>query len=588
MFHYGTNFVKNLYFCAITPVRLMSVYTILLTLALIVSSPSAEPASIPDGNPALDALYVDAVQLYSERNYEKARPLFEAIVGKDTSRDGAWYYLGLCYAFEGKTDAAIKCLKNSITLDGGNYWYRNALAAVYRTLGEEELLISTYEDIVKDFPEKPDAFFDLLALYMKKERYDDALLALDEIESRNGPTDESTRTRYDLLRRKGETDAALKILTDYNEKFSSPSVLALTGEYYLEDYEDSLALARFNEALELDADYVPALLGRAEAYRTARRYKDYFDAIGDFMDRENVPPSIKGAYMKNVTRSLDPKFIRTHLEEFDTVTQKSLAAHPADSSVLSVAAIYYYASDRKEKALELIKKAADAYPDNPRFTANRIQLLSEAGRWEEARAVADSAYRHFHEVAFLEFSNSASYQLKDFDAIIRNCENLLLLRKDSDEIRTGCYSIIGDAYYQKGDWRNAFKAYDKALKINPDYVPVLNNYAYYLSIRGTKLKKAYSMSKKTVEAEPDNATYLDTFAWILHLQGKNLEAKPVLKHAMLYGGKESAVILDHYAEVLFALGEKDLAEVYWNMAKNRNRGGEIPDLDERIAKRLGK
>ena len=570
----------------LTPIRYMSIYTVFIALALFFASPSASGER--DGNPAIDALFVDAVQLYSDRNYDKALPLFDAIVSSDPFRDAAWYYLGLCYAFQGKTDAAIKSLKNAITLDAGNYWYRNALAAVYRTLGEEELLISTYEGIVRDFPDKSDAFFDLLSLYMKQGKYDEALSALDEIESRNGPTDESARTRYDILRRKGETDAALKVLTDYNEKFSSPSVLSTTGEYYLEDYEDSLALSCFQEALELDSDYIPALLGRAEAFRTARRYNDYFDAIGDFMDRESVPASIKSAYMKNVTRSLDPKFIRTHLKEFDAVTDRSIAAHPADSSVLSVAAVYYYASDRKEKALELITTAAEAYPDSPGLTANRIQLLSENGRWEEARDVSDAAYKHFHEVAFLEFSNSASYQLKDFDAIIRNCENLLILRKDSDEIRTGCYSIIGDSYYQKGDFRNAFKAYDKALKINPDYVPVLNNYAYYLSLKGKKLKKAYNMSKKTVEAEPDNSTYLDTFGWILHLQGKDVEAKPVFKHAMLYGAKESAVCLDHYAEVLFALGEKDLAEVYWNMAKSRNRNGEVPDLDERVAKRLGK
>ena len=109
-------------------------------------------------------------------------------------------------------------------------------------------------------------------------------------------------------------------------------------------------------------------------------------------------------------------------------------------------------------------------------------------------------------------------------------------------------------------------SYDQTLKINPDYAPVLNNYAYYLSLEGKQLKKAYTMSKKTIEQEPDNATYLDTFAWILHLMGRDLEAKPFFKHAMLYGGKESAVILEHYAVVLEALGENDTAGVYRNMA----------------------
>ena len=35
---------------------------------------------------------------------------------------------------------------------------------------------------------------------------------------------------------------------------------------------------------------------------------------------------------------------------------------------------------------------------------------------------------------------------------------------------------------------------------------------------------------------------------------------------MLYGGKESRDILEHYATVLEALGEKDLATIYFNQA----------------------
>jgi hypothetical protein len=66
--------------------------------------------------------------------------------------------------------------------------------------------------------------------------------------------------------------------------------------------------------------------------------------------------------------------------------------------------------------------------------------------------------------------------------------------------------------------------------------------------------------------------------------GRPEEAKPYFKHAMLYGGKDSPVILDHYAEVLYALGEYDMAFVYWNLAKQKNVD-EIPDLNERIERR---
>ena len=131
------------------------------------------------------------------------------------------------------------------------------------------------------------------------------------------------------------------------------------------------------------------------------------------------------------------------------------------------------------------------------------------------------------------------------------------------------YSALGDLCHLKGDQKTAFDYYEKALKINPEYVPVLNNYAYYISERyptpvkkvPKDLRKALEMSRKTIEKEPDNATYLDTYAWILHLMGMDLEAKAHFKHAMIYGGKESGVILRHYATVLQALGD-ELASVY--------------------------
>jgi len=177
-----------------------------------------------------------------------------------------------------------------------------------------------------------------------------------------------------------------------------------------------------------------------------------------------------------------------------------------------------------------------------------------------------AAFEHFGELGFLDYANMANYQLKDYDAIIRNCQYLLSHYPKDKQLCLSAWSMMGDALHEKGQEKQAYAAYEKALRLDPNYAPVLNNYAYYLSLQGKKLKKAYTMSKKTVEAEPDNATYLDTFAWILHLMGRDLEAKPFFKHAMLYGGKESAVILRHYATVLEALGENDTAKVYRNQA----------------------
>jgi len=91
------------------------------------------------------------------------------------------------------------------------------------------------------------------------------------------------------------------------------------------------------------------------------------------------------------------------------------------------------------------------------------------------------------------------------------------------------------------------------------------------------------MSKKTIDAEPQNPTYLDTFGWILHVMGRHQEAKAIFRQVMMYGGRElGAEVLDHYAEVLFALKEYDLAFVYWEQAKAREKN---PELEKKITLR---
>ena len=529
---------------------------------------------------------MDAVALYNNRAYTQSRTLLQTLSKAAPDNDAVWYYLGLDEAMLGNADAAVSHLRKAVELDPHNYWYKRRLADLYRAMGEEEMVVQMLESILSEFPDKTEVQYDLLNLYLRQEKFDEALKALDDIEKLSGPGEQIARTRYDILRQLGRGEEAIAALEDFNDRFTSPSVLSMMGDYYLSEYNDSLALACYEEALQTQGDYVPALLGKSEVYRTTRRYPEYFAVIDSFIDNDNVPVEAKGMYVANLTRSLDPKLITLHRDGFDAMVDHLRQRHPSDSTVLSTAGGYYYATGRLDQGIDCFRTSADLYPSSLTQTASCIQILMMAERWEEVRDRSIDAFNRFQELGFMEYLNLADYNLKDYDSIIKNCRYMAAREPKNTELVKSSWAQIGDMYHLKGDSKSAYKAYDKVLKMDPNYAPVLNNYAYYLSEEGKKLKKAYTMSKKTVEAEPDNATYLDTFAWILHLMGKDLEAKPFFKHAMLYGGKDSAVMLDHYAEVLYALGEYDLAQVYWGQAKARNTGGEVPDLDTRVAERL--
>ena len=290
-------------------------------------------------------------------------------------------------------------------------------------------------------------------------------------------------------------------------------------------------------------------------------------------DRDATPAG-KAEYLQAVFRQSDPRFMKSFSSQLDSTVNIAVNAHPADSSILQTAGLYYLVTDRKEAAADAFKKVMTEFPDNVGATASYIQTLLYINEWDKVVSACDSAMVRFpQEAGFLEFANAAEFNRKNYPAVIENCVKMLRIAPTDSATFVTAWSTIGDMYHLLGDQTKAFKSYETALKVAPDNAPVLNKYAYYLSVEGKKLKKAYAMSKKTVEAEPDNATYLDTFGWILYLQGKALEAKPFFKHAMLYGGKDSATILDHYATVLEALGEKDLAKVYRQQAKNKASEG---------------
>ena len=534
----------------------------------------------------VDSQLMDAVALYNNRAFAQSRSLLQTLSKAAPDNDAVWYYLGLDEAMLGNADAAVSSLRKAVELDPHNYWYKRRLADLYHASGEDEMVIQMDESILKEFPDKTDVLYDLLSLYLKQDRYEKALEALDDIEKVIGPSEQAVRTRYDILRQMGKNDEAIAALEDFNDQFTSPSVLSMMGDYYLGEYKDSLALAAYDEALRTQSDYVPAILGRAEVFRTTRRYPEYFAAMDTFITDESVPVEAKGMYVGNIIRSLDPKIVNLHRDGFDAMVERLKETHPTDSTALSTAGGYYYATGRMDKGIECFEKSADLYPESLGQTVSVIQILLMAERWQQVKERCIAAFDRFQELGFMEYLNTANYYLKDYDAVINNCRYLIAREPKNTELVKNSWNQIGDMYHMKGDSKEAYKAYDKVLKIDANYAPVLNNYAYYLSLEGKQLKKALAMSKKTVEAEPDNATYLDTYGWILHLLGRDQDAKPYFKHAMLYGGKDSAVIMDHYAEVLYKLGEYDLAKVYWSQAKDKNTEGDIPDLDARVEARL--
>ena len=529
---------------------------------------------------------ISAVSKYDDNQFPEAAAILKEVIKTAPDNDAAHFYLGLTEFCMNNIGAAESELKTAVALDSSNFWYRHRLAGVYAMTDRKELTVEIYNGLLKDFPKKSDLYYSLIELYLSMGRMEDALSTLDQIDTVFGRSDVSVMTRFDILRRLGRMEEAYQVLEAYNMEYSSPQVLAMLGDYRMSMYEDSTALAYYDEALDIAPDYAPALLGKAEVFRITRRYEDYFRTIDVFIKDKDIPAEGKCDYLKALVQHSDPNFLTRFQPSLDSVMTSFRSVHPGDSLVTALAGIYYYGTGRMDKAKDCFRENVVQWPESLGAAANYAEALMYMGEWEELSAYTKDAYGRFpDELAFLEMSTLADYNLKAYDDVIATCSRIISVAPDDSARVLTAYTTLGDIYYHLGEKAKAYRSYDEALKVNPEYLTVLNNYAYFLSLDGRKLKKAYSMSRITVEKEPDNATYLDTFGWILYLQGRSEEAKPYFKHAMLYGGKESAVTMDHYAEVLFDLKEYSLAFVYWNQALAKDTEGEIPGLEEKIRQR---
>lgn len=519
---------------------------------------------------AADSELIDAVAAFDAKQYAEAKGRLEKLTEANPRNDAAFYYLGMCRLYTNDIDGAKEAFKKASEIDPGNFWYKERLARTYSLTGEDDLTIATYEELLKDFPKKNDLYFTLVNLYLKQGQMDKALGAMDQIEAVFGKSENVTATRYDILLRQNKPAEALKVLEDYNKEFSSPYVLTKLGDHSMAEYKDTAALAYYKEALDLQNGYMPALLGESEVYRIRRNFPDFFKTLNLFVDDETTDAQTKTQYLGMLVSRTDPRFVSSVRPQIDSLYDNLVIHHPADSAALTAAGLYWYSTERQGKAKSLLHKNMVLHPDNLGATATYAQLLAYMKDWNGLEAVCDSAQVRFpKETAFLDMKNVACYNRKDWQGIIDNNRKIIEIAQGDTSVTIPALSSIGDMYHELGNEKEAFKVYAQVLKVNPDYAPALNNYAYYLALKGTKLKKACAMSRKTVEKEPDNPTYLDTYGWILHLLGRDKEAKAQFKHAMLYGAKESATCLEHYSIVLESLGETDLAKVYKTQAENR-------------------
>lgn len=515
--------------------------------------------------------FLEAIRLYYKNDVRGAYNQFKKVVAQEPDNDAAYYYL---HTMLRDTAAATNMLKKAVELDGDNYWYNYALAQDYMAQGKSEQAAEILEKLLADHPKKTNLYSDLIGVYAASKQYDKAMDAIDKVEAKVGPSDILASIRADMLMAQNKHQEAYDFMLQYFNQTRSPRAACFLAQYNAATFNNQEAIKYYDEALAANPFDTEALYGKAHIHRAMGQYDLYFENILPFLGNPDIQPQAKVEYMTDVLGQ--QQFVYTFAPQVDTMMMALYASAPADSSVCSLTSTYLYQRGQVDQALEMARRNAENYPESFNLSFSYPLMQFYSSDYAGAISSASVALQRFPgNIDLLQLRAMSLWQSGDLDGAIEDYKKALDGAEKGSQMQLGIFSALGDLYHVKGDQKIAFAYYDKALKIDDKYAPVLNNYAYYISERYSApvtkipkdLKKARDMSRITIEKEPDNATYLDTYAWILHLMGQDLEAKAIFKHAMIHGGKESGVILRHYATVLKALGENDLAAVYDKQAK---------------------
>ena len=323
-------------------------------------------------------MVMSAVAEYNEGRFADAAIILDRVISLAPSNDAAWYYRALCAVGQKDSDKAEACFLKAVELDSGNFWYRYRLAGLYAMTSRPELTMDMYEKLLADYPKKSELYFDLAELYSAQGENEKALETLKEIETVFGMTESIAVYRFSLLMRMQRQEEAYKSLEEYNSRYSSPYVLTTLAEHQLSMYNDSTALVYYNEALDIAPDYAPAMLGKAETLRMTRKYDEYFNVLEAFVTSSSENAAAKTDYLSAVIQRSDPKFLRAFNLKIDDILSKTLQTHPADSSVLRLAGVYYYSTGRTQDAKDVLKKNMVLNPQSVSAAAGYVEFLMVA------------------------------------------------------------------------------------------------------------------------------------------------------------------------------------------------------------------
>ena len=544
-----------------------------LIIALIVLFPSfaQEVGESPENHVVVDkrknaTYFSDGLQCKYREDVQGAIKNFEQALQFMPTDAASMYELSEQYVNAGRTNEAFLMIRKAVELDPSNKWYKLRLGQFYRNMEQYDSFIKLYEDLTTQYPDDLDMLTELIDGLLIVEEYDKALDKMDLLEKQIGDNELITEQRLKIYGRLGNSKQVISELEKQIEKNpENTRYYNMLAQVYMNLGKEKEALKLFQKVKEIDPNdpYINVAL------------LEYYDNKGD---TDKAFAELLGA-IRNKSLDLNTKisiyeYWFKKAEDSDKVDEQArqcgeafVETYPEDKIGYMVLGAYYVSKEQWRQAQTAYVHSLSIDSTDYVSWQNLIFAEADMKENESVRKHAIQALKYYPmQPIFYWYAGVGSALEKKNDEAIAYLEKGRRFISDNS-LMASFNSYLGDLYHEIGEEQKAFDAYDRVLATDPDNVLVLNNYAYYLSLKNEDLDKALRMSARAVELEPKNATYLDTYAWVLFMKGNYVEAEKQMKKALKLVDTPDALYYEHYAEIIQKLGREKEALEYQIKAK---------------------
>lgn len=405
-------------------------------------------------------LFFEALAQKGIENYQRAIDALLKCEALNKEEAVIYLELGKNYSALKQFNLAEEALQKGLQLAPKNDWMLDQLYEVYTQQNNVPKAIETVQKLVEVHPDYKQ---DLASLYIREQRFEEALKLLDELDKNLGSSPVRNNMRNEIYKQTAGDKSQITDLQNRikNNPKNESNYLALIYSYQeVGDKKSAFSTAKQLLVAIPESELVHVAL--YAFYLENNQVEDAFNSAEKALISAQVNNNDKTKILQNLV-----SFVQSNPQyEAKLVALTTLIDTDKNPQSLSEVAQYYLQTGDKQKALESYKQALQQNPTDFNLIKNSLLLQLDLQQYENVAKESAKAIGFFPAQPLLYLLNGvAQNNLKNPDKAIENLDMGLDFLIDDKKMEADFYEQLSISYQLKDNITKSKAFAEKAAAI---------------------------------------------------------------------------------------------------------------------------